>query len=61
MRSKPRVIQPQTPLTAAPASPTPADERKAAIDTERGMKRRYGDKGRASTVLTGQGASNALG
>lgn len=57
--SRPKPIPPATPLSVP--EPTPADEKAAAIDTERGLRRKYGDKGRASTVLTGQGSSNTLG
>ena len=56
---KPKVLPPQTPMTTP--EPTAADERKAQTDTERDLVRKYGGKGRASTVLTGQGASGMLG
>ena len=51
-----------TPLTAAeqPKAPTAADEKAAGIATERDLLKKY-NSGRASTVLTGQGANNTLG
>ncbi len=58
---RPKPYVPQTPLSMQPVEPTPADEGAAARDTERKMQRRYGNRGRAATVLTGQGASGALG
>jgi hypothetical protein len=58
---KPQMIQPQTPLTPVPTSPSVADEKRESVDAERKMIKKYGNQGRASTVLTGQGASNTLG
>lgn len=55
----PKMVPPKTPMTAP--EPTPADEKREAMTNERDMARRYGGKGRASTVLTGQGASGTLG
>ena len=51
-----------TPITAPdqPKPPTPADEKAASIATERDLLKKY-NSGRASTILTGQGANNTLG
>lgn len=55
------MIPPATPLNTVPPAPTPADEKQAQLGMERDNQRRYGNKGRASTVLTGQGAGSTLG
>jgi hypothetical protein len=54
-------IQPATPIATPLPSPTPADEKKSAITTEREQIKKYGNSGRGATVLTGSGSGNKLG
>lgn len=62
--SKPKIVQPKTPLNTAPPVETPQQamtrQKQEGIKAERGMLKRYGGQGRASTVLT-QGKSGKLG
>jgi hypothetical protein len=53
-------LTPATPVTPPLPSPTPADEKKSALDEERKNVKTY-NSGRASTVLTGSGANTKLG
>ncbi len=53
-------IQPAAPIATPLPSPTPVDEKRSAIDTERAQLKKY-NSGRGATVLTGSGTQNTLG